>query len=75
MVFPITTSKTWPTLDVGSVLISRTRLLWPASVTAVAQATDVLPTPPLPVKNRNGGGFSRNCMISSNLSGHSQCSL
>jgi hypothetical protein len=26
----------------------------------VAQATEVFPTPPLPVKNRNRGGFSRN---------------
>ena len=40
----------------GSVLTNNTR--WPcsASSTAVAQAIEVLPTPPLPVKKRKRGG-------------------
>ena len=60
MVLPIVSPKTWPTFDAGSVLTSSTRLPWRASVIAVAHAMEVLPTPPLPVKNRNRGGASRN---------------
>src|SRR5450759_3278789 len=61
-VFPMVTSRTWLTLDAGSVLTSRTRLPWLTRCKAVAQATEVLPAPPLPVKNRNRGGLSRNNM-------------
>jgi hypothetical protein len=38
--------------EAGSVLISRTFFPLSARVTAVAQAVDVFPTPPLPVKNK-----------------------
>src|SRR5450759_3534636 len=61
-VFPMVTPRTWLTLDAGSVLTSRTRLPWLTRCKAVAQATEVLPAPPLPVKNRNRGGLSRNFM-------------
>ena len=54
---PIVTSNTCPTLEAGSVLTSNTRLPASASCTAVAQAMEVLPTPPLPVKNRKRGGM------------------
>src|SRR5674476_1458198 len=60
--FPMVTPRTWLTLEAGSVLTSRTRLPWLTRCKAVAQATDVLPAPPLPVKNRNRGGLSRNFM-------------
>ena len=43
--------KTSCKLEAGSVLIKRTFLPLSARFTAVAQAIDVLPTPPLPVKN------------------------
>ncbi len=59
-VWPIVTPRTWPTLEAGSVLTSRTRLPCRARCSAVAQATEVLPTPPLPVKNTNLGGSYRN---------------
>ncbi|MNF60822.1 hypothetical protein D3C84_424450 [compost metagenome] len=39
-------------LDAGSVLIKRTFFPLSASFIAVAQARDVLPTPPFPVKNK-----------------------
>src|SRR4051812_42055985 len=53
---PSTSSK----FDAGSVLTSNTRLPLSARVMAVAQATEVLPTPPLPVKNtmRRGSRMS-----------------
>jgi hypothetical protein len=35
---------------------------------AVAHATEVLPTPPLPVKNRKRGGLSRNFITRSPVS-------
>jgi hypothetical protein len=45
--------------DAGSVLTSRTRNPQSARPMAVAHAREVLPTPPLPVKSRNGvGAFS-----------------
>ena len=40
-------------LEAGSVLISNTLFPLSAKATAVAQAVDVFPTPPLPVKNKN----------------------
>ncbi|SKF62620.1 Uncharacterised protein [Mycobacteroides abscessus subsp. abscessus] len=55
--------KTCPTLLAGSVLTSSTRLPWLARWTAVAQATVVLPTPPLPVKKKCRGGFCRKAVI------------
>lgn len=45
-------SRTSSRLDAGSVETSRTRLPRSARATAVAQASVVLPTPPLPVKSR-----------------------
>ena len=42
--------------EAGSVETSRTRRPASASATAVAQASDVLPTPPLPVKKSAGVG-------------------
>ena len=48
--------------DAGSVLTSSTRFPASASVTAVAQASEVLPTPPLPVKNSPRVGSFRNSM-------------
>ena len=62
IVLPIVIPKTCPILEAGSVLTSSTYFPRPASSSAVAQATDVLPTPPLPVKKRNLGGSSRNFM-------------
>ena len=47
-------------LDAGSVLTSSTRRPLSARRTAVAQASDVLPTPPLPVKKTNRGKSARN---------------
>jgi hypothetical protein len=46
-------------LEAGSVLTSRTRRPRSARQMAVAHASEVLPTPPLPVKNRKGVGASR----------------
>ncbi len=54
MLLPIWVSNTWPTFDAGSVLTSSTRLPLSHKATALAHASDVLPTPPLPVKKRNG---------------------
>ena len=45
-----------------SVLMSSTRFPASASRTAAAHATEVLPTPPLPVKNRTRVGAFRNSM-------------
>jgi hypothetical protein len=57
------TPKTWPTLEAGSVLTSSTFRPAPARCTAAAQAMEVLPTPPLPVKNRKRGVRSRNVIV------------
>src|SRR5512135_3660417 len=46
------TPKTSSRFEAGSVLTRSTRWPWSARPTAVAPATEVLPTPPLPVKNR-----------------------
>ena len=54
---PISVSKTWPTLEAGSVLTTRTRFPASANASAVAQASEVFPTPPLPVKKTNFGRF------------------
>ena len=62
MVFPTVSPKTCPTLEAGSVLTSRTFFPSRARVIAEAHAMEVLPTPPLPVKNRNRGALSRNFM-------------
>ena len=62
MVLPMLNPKTCPTLDAGSVLTNNTFRPCAVSVMAVAQAIEVLPTPPLPVKKRNRGGLSRNLM-------------
>src|ERR1035437_2779718 len=61
------TPNTWPTLDAGSVLTNSTRCPASASWMAVAQAIEVLPTPPLPVKKRKRGGCSRKFMIYGSL--------
>ena len=53
-VTPSTSSR----FEAGSVLTSSTRLPASARPMAVAQAEEVLPTPPLPVKNRMRVGFS-----------------
>ena len=47
-------------LDAASVLTSSTRLPASASVNAVALDSEVLPTPPLPVKKRYRVGWFRN---------------
>ena len=59
MMLPIVSPNTCPTLEAGSVLTNKTFLPWPARRIAVAHATEVLPTPPLPVKKRKRGGWSR----------------
>jgi hypothetical protein len=46
------TPSTSSRLDAGSVLTSNTRRPASARASALAQASDVLPTPPLPVKKR-----------------------
>src|SRR5699024_11935616 len=56
------TLKTSCKFDAGSVLTSSTFFPFSAKDTAVAQAVDVLPTPPLPVKNKkdvNSNFFGR----------------
>ena len=58
-VLPMPTPKTWPTLEAGSVLTSSTDAPPSARRTALAQAMEVLPTPPLPVKKRKRGARSR----------------
>src|SRR5665811_2165233 len=62
MVLPMLNPNTCPTFEAGSVLTSRTFLPALARVSAAAQAMEVLPTPPLPVKKRNRGASSRNFM-------------
>src|SRR5450759_513808 len=52
------TPSTSSRFDAGSVLTSSTRRPASARSMAVAQAVDVLPAPPLPVKNRIGVGSS-----------------
>ena len=49
---PTSMPKTCPRFDAGSVLTSSTRFPRSARPTATAQASEVFPTPPLPVKNR-----------------------
>ena len=49
-----------PVWRAGSVLTKSTRRPLSASRTALAQASDVLPTPPLPVKNKCRGAVVRN---------------
>src|SRR5690606_34261676 len=51
---------TCPTLEAGSVETSSTFFPARARRTADAHAMEVLPTPPLPVKNTNRGGSVRN---------------
>src|SRR5512135_1862257 len=46
------TPKTSSRFEAGSVLTRSTRWPWSARPTVVAPATEVLPTPPFPVKNR-----------------------
>src|SRR6187399_1425951 len=55
-------SSTSSRLDAGSVLTRSTLRPRSASATAVAHATLVLPTPPLPVKKRLRGARSRRSM-------------
>ena len=52
IVLPIVCENTCPTLDAGSVLTKRTFFSLSANLIAVAHEIDVLPTPPLPVKNK-----------------------
>ena len=59
---PSETPSTSSRFDAGSVLTSSTRFPRSANSTAVAQASEVFPTPPLPVKNRFRVAFSMNCM-------------
>src|ERR1039458_9317484 len=56
--WPRTSSR----LDAGSVLTSNTRLPRSARAMAEAQARDVFPTPPLPVKKRKREGASRKAL-------------
>src|ERR1039458_658705 len=53
---PASTARTSSRLLAGSVDTISTRAPPSARATAVAAAIDVLPTPPFPVKNRNGVG-------------------
>jgi hypothetical protein len=46
-------------LDAGSVLTNSTLFPTSAKTMATAQARDVFPTPPFPVKNSCGGGARR----------------
>src|SRR5476649_2595174 len=66
---PMVWPNTCPTLEAGSVLTSSTRLPASASVMALAQDSEVLPTPPLLVKNKRTGGLSRNCIETSSTVG------
>ncbi len=54
------TPSTSSRFEAGSVLTSSTRFPASARPIAVAQAAEVLPTPPLPVKNRMRVGFRIN---------------
>ena len=65
---PISVSNTWPTLEAGSVLTSSTRLPLSARLSAVAQASEVLPTPPLPVKKTNLGRSLNTALVVSGYS-------
>ena len=61
-------------LDAGSVLTSSTRLPASARAMATAQAIEVLPTPPLPVKNRKRvGSIQQVHLVSSALRGRARC--
>src|SRR5438105_7954652 len=62
------TSNTSSRFEAGSVLTSSTRLPAAARLTATAHETEVLPTPPLPVKNRLRVGRCSNCMLEARLS-------
>ena len=55
---PSATPRTSSRFEAGSVLTSSTRFPASARAMAVAQAADVLPTPPLPVKKRMRVGCS-----------------
>ena len=57
-VSPSTASR----FEAGSVLTSKIRFPRSVRVTAVAQATQVFPTPPFPAKNRKRVARSRNCI-------------
>ena len=57
------TPRTSSRFDAGSVLTSSTFLPFWAMDTAAAQASDVLPTPPFPVKKRMRVAFSRKLII------------
>src|ERR1035437_10429880 len=63
----------WPNIssrfDAGSVLTSNTRFLASARTIAVAQANDVFPTPPFPVKNSCGGGAIRSLRGGADMAG------
>jgi hypothetical protein len=61
--FPRVTPSTSSRLDAGSVETSKTFFPASASFTAAEHATEVLPTPPLPVKNRLRVGCSKNFKI------------
>ena len=60
-------------VDEVTVLTSSTRFPARAREMAVAQAMEVFPTPPLPVKNRKRGGASRNFMSGSEPFSSSWC--
>ena len=53
------TPSTSSRFEAGSVLTNKTRRPASASAMAEAHAREVLPTPPLPVKNRNRVGDSK----------------
>ena len=57
------TPRTSSRFDAGSVLTSNTFLPCWAIDTAAAHASDVLPTPPFPVKKRMRVAFSRSLFI------------
>ena len=56
------TPSIWSRFEAGSVLTSSSLCPASASLSAVAHDSAVLPTPPLPVKNRNRVGASRKPM-------------
>ena len=63
MLLPIAIPNTCPTLEAGSVLTNNTLRPESANEIAAAQANEVLPTPPLPVKNKNLGELLRNLSL------------
>ena len=65
---PSGVSSTASRLEAGSVLTSSTRLPRSASATALAPATEVLPTPLLPVNSRWRGGVTRKGKVYRRLS-------